>query len=154
MIGSWPTHAEKRGEKDIFVEQELIISSRRRPITDLFPLYCIVLLSSKNQFSHFLSKWSPILIISFHWMLCLCMKVSLIYFQLSIAIPYICSFYDKISPKIPCVKPYVSVHRRRQVDQDPIFLSPGRGPKQTNFRKIGSCSALQQTLETTKTKEP
>ena len=56
MIGSWPTHAEKRGEKDIFVEQDPIISSRRRPITDLFPLYCTVLLSSKNQFSHFILK--------------------------------------------------------------------------------------------------
>ena len=30
-----------------------------------------------------------------------------------------------------------------RVDQDPIFLSPCRGLKQTNFRKIGSCSELQ-----------
>ena len=143
MIGSWPTHAEKRGEKDIFVEQDLIISSRRRPITDLFPLYCTVLLSSKNQSSHFSFKWWPILKIWFHWRLLHVMRVSLINFQLYMTIPYICSFYDKISPKIICVKPYASVHRRRQVNQDPIFLSPGRGPKQMNFRKIGSCSALQ-----------
>ena len=79
-------------------------------------------------------------------MLCLCMRVSLVNLQLFMTIPYICSFYYKISPKIPCVKPYASVHRRRQVDQDPIFLSPGRGPKQTNFRKIGFCSALQRYI--------
>ena len=66
MIGSWPTHAEKRGEKDIFVEQDPINPFRRRPITDLFPLWCVFLLSSKNQSSHFVSKWCPILKFWFH----------------------------------------------------------------------------------------
>ena len=70
-------------------------------------------------------------------MLCLCMRVSLVNLQLFMTIPYICSFYYKISPKIPCVKPYASVHRRRQVDQDPIFLSPGRGQNKRISGRLG-----------------
>ena len=66
--------------------------------------------------------------------------VDLIYYQTNYSI--FCTFY-KQSPEYfaPSLMSYAALHR--QVDQDPIFLSPRRGPKQVNFRKIGSCSALQ-----------
>ena len=45
-----------------------------------------------------------------------------------------------------CFQPLRRPPQKRRVDQDPIFLSPCRGPKQMNFRKIGSCPELQICL--------